>query len=241
MRKNINTEKATSMKFTFIVKPSTSGTKFTTRPDFGPNWTQAELDARVSAICGVPPDKCAAVARQYLLELLQAETPRRALNLFDLIYVKPSSGGAVATPEGFHSATDIKADFALGYLSDVIDDWRKTVTIEKTGDEGAAVPVVESVLNALTGRPDFYTAGQNIRLQGDRLAFTPTNTSQGVFTSPADSGPWTRLTTYGPVSDKQVYVLIPTGTTVAIRLKVINEGLHETVYTGTLSPETPPA
>lgn len=152
------TAPSTPMNFTFIVKPSTDGEKFTTRPAFGPNWTQAELDALVSAAHGVPPETCRAIGRQYFLELLNAATPRRCLRLFDLLYTRPSSGGVQESPDDFHTPTDIKADLVVGYLAEVIRDWREPMTIAKVGQEGVAIPVIDSILNEFTGLLNKYTA-----------------------------------------------------------------------------------
>ena len=60
------------MHITYITKLGPLGRSYTTRIDYGQSWSQAELDERVSAVCGLPPEQCAAVGRQYFLELLQA-------------------------------------------------------------------------------------------------------------------------------------------------------------------------
>ena len=224
------------MNFTFIVKPSTSGSAFTTRPDFGPDWTQAELDARVAAVTGLTAAQCAAAGRQYFLEILQATTPRRALNLFGLLRVAPSCGGTQPAPDGFHTPVDIKADFALGYLADVIRDWRDTMTIEKTGEEGVAAPEIDTVMDVANNAVNHYTVMQNLHILGNDLDFTKAETTQGVFLQPAAGGAWVRLSTYGPITAKQTYVLIPTGITGGQRLKLVNGRGHESVYTNLLLP-----
>ena len=229
------------MHVTIITKLGPLGKNFSTRPEFGPDWDQADLDARVAAICGVPPDKCAAVAKQYFLEILQADSPRRVLNFVGLLRVVPTTGGTATTPDGFHTAEDVKADFSISYLPDVIHAWRATSTIEKTGDEGPAVPIIEAVLNALTNTKDTYTAAQNIHFLGDRLGFDKLNPNQGVFISTGENGPWVRLNTYGPITAKQIFVLIPAGTTGGLRLKVVNETNRESVYTIVIYPEQAPA
>ena len=218
----------TQMEFTFVVKLTSDGEKFTTRPDFGPNWTQAELDARVhAAFPAVPADQCGLIAQRYFLELLAADSPRRAPKLFDLLYVRPSCGGTSTTPDGFHNGSDIKADIVVGYLAEVIRDWQGQISIRKTGQEGAAIPVIDTVLDESTGAQNHYTALQNVRLVGDHLDFDRTKTDQGVFLAPAAGGPWVRLTTYGPTTEKNIYVLIPSGTTGAQKLRVVNTVGHE--------------
>lgn len=218
----------TQMEFTFVVKLTTDGEKFTTRPDFGPNWTQAELDARVhAAFPAVPADQCALIAQRYFLELLAAESPRRCPRLFDLLYFRPSCGGVSTTPDGFHNATDLKADFIVGYLAEVIREVQGQISIRKTAQEGAAIPVIDTVLDEATGVQNHYTALQNVRLVGDHLDFDKTKPAQGVFIAPAAGGAWVRLTTYGPVTKTQIYVLIPSGTTGAQKLRVVNEGERE--------------
>lgn len=218
----------TQMEFTFITKLTTDGAKFTTRPDFGPNWTQDELDALVHAkFPDVPAATCAAIAKQYFMELLCADTPRRCLRLFGLIYSRPSSGGTATTPEGFANAEQIKADMIIGYLAEVVRDWREKLTIRNTGSEGVAAPVVEAVLDEANGAQNHYTAMQNVRLVGQNLDFDKTQATQGVFIAPAAGGPWVRLTTYGPITEGQIYVLIPSGTTGAQKLRVVNDGGHE--------------
>ncbi len=218
----------TQMEFTFITKLTTDGEKFSTRPDFGPNWDHGELDNLVHAkFPDVPAATCRAIGKQYFMELLCADTPRRCLRLFDLLYVRPSSGGAKAAPEGFANPEDIKADMVVGYLAEVIRDWREKLTIRNTGSEGAAIPVVEAVLDEATGAQSHYTAMQNVRLVGVNLDLDKTKSDQGVFIAPAAGGAWVRLTTYGPITQGQIYVLIPSGTTGAQKLRVVNAGGHE--------------
>ena len=225
------------MKISFVVKITPSGKAFSTRIDRGPDWTQAELDGLVSGLHGLPPEKCFAVGREYFRQVLLAARPRRILNLFGLLYVDPSTGGSAPTPEGFHTAEDIKADFPIGYLAETIHEWRKTLTIEKTGEEGVARPLVRTVINLLTNHADHYTENQLLRLLGEYLGFTRTNLAQGVHMAPTDNGPWVRLNTYGSISDRQVLVLIPAGTTGPIWLKLINEVGHEAVCSITVLPE----
>jgi hypothetical protein len=218
----------TQMEFTFITKLTTAGEKFTTRPAFGPSWTHDELDGLVHAkYPDVPAATCRAIGKQYFMELLCADSPRRCLRLFDLLYVRPSSGGNASTRDGFANADDIKADMIVGYLSEVIRDWREKLTMRNTGSEGAAIPVIEAVLDEANGGPNHYTAMQNVRLVGVNLDFDKTQADQGVFIAPAAGGPWVRLSTYGPITKGQIYVLIPSGTTGAQKLRVVDEGGHE--------------
>ena len=228
------------MHIPFFSKLGPSGRNYTSRIDFGEDWTQEELDGIVSGICGTPPAKCAEIGREYFRQILQAATPRRIFNLFGLLRVTPSTGGTAATPDGFHTAEDLKADIPLSYNADVIHAWRATCTIEKVGDEGAAIPIIDTIINGLTGTPNTYTAAQAIHLQMENGSFNKLLPNQGVFISTGENGPWVRLTAYGPVSDKNIYAFIPAATTGGIRIKVINEALHEFVYTVVLFSEQPP-
>jgi len=218
----------TQMEFTFITKLTSDGEKFTTRPAFGPNWSHDELDGVVHGkFPDVPAATCRAIGKQYFMELLCAGSPRRCLRLFDLLYVRPTSGGTKGTRDGFANPEDLKADMVVGYLAEVIRDWREKITMRNTGSEGAAIPVIEAVLDESNGEPNHYTVMQNVRLVGVNLDLDKAQADQGVFIAPAAGGPWVRLTTYGPITQGQIYVLIPTGTTGAQKLRVINEGGHE--------------
>jgi len=228
------------MHIPFFGKPGPSGRNYTSRIDFGEDWSQEEIDALVSGICGTPPAKCAEIFGTYLRQFLKAETPRRGFKLFGgLLNVKPSTGGTAATPDGFHTAEDLKADVFLSYTADVIHDWRSTCTIEKMGDEGVAVPTIGTILNCLTGTPNTYTPAQAIHLQTENGSFDKRDSTQGVFISTGENGPWVRLTAYGSITDKNIYAFIPAGTTGGIRIKVINDVMHEFVYTVVLYPEQP--
>ena len=96
------------MKIPYIVKLAVSGQKFSSRPVFGPNWTQPELDPLISAATGVPPAKCAQIGRLYFLTLLHALLPRRIFDLFGLLRVEPTTGGTAATVDGFRTASDLQ-------------------------------------------------------------------------------------------------------------------------------------
>lgn len=86
---------------------------------------------------------------------------------------------------------------------------------------------VQPVLDESTGTHNHSTALQNVRLVGVNLDFDKTDLTQGVFIAPAAGGAWVRLTTYGPITQGQIYVLIPSGTTGAQKLRVVNAGGHE--------------
>lgn len=225
------------MNLTFVTKPTTDGEKFTTRLSYGPDWTQAELDAKVhEAFPDVPAEQCALIARQYFLEIINSPAPRRCLRLFGMLRVAPTSGGTSPTPEGFLSPIGIKASVALTLLADLIRDWREGCTVQNVGSEGVAAPEIESVIDISTGELNTYTAEQNVRVMGDDLAFTRTDTTKGICIGPSADGPWTRLNTYGTISDENVTVLIPAATTGPIWIKAINDRGHMFVYTTPLTP-----
>ena len=121
------------MHVTFVTKPGPLGKDYCTRPDFDENWTQAELDALVSSACAVPPAKCAEIGGEYFRQIRQSPTMRRMFKLFSQVDIKPTTGGTATTPDGFHTAEDLNADFSINFTSEVIDAWRATCTIEKTG------------------------------------------------------------------------------------------------------------
>ena len=224
---------AGTMNLTHILKLGTSGVDFSTRLNYDNNYTQAELDGIVATKHGVTPEKAAAIGREYFLTLMDSATPRKILNLFGLLSVKPTSGGKSVTADGFHTAEDIAAGWAITMKAEVIRDWREGCTIEQVGEEGVAAPEFVTVQNAFNNQLNTYTALQNIHISGKNLRFDKGDATTGVFMQPAAGGAWTRLTTYGPVSRGNVYVLIPVGTTGNQRIKLINESAHETIY-GTL-------
>ena len=202
--------------------------------------SQAELDALVSAKHGVPAATCQAIGKEYFLAFLQAAAPTKCLNLFGLLAVRPTSGGKESGPDGFHNATDIKFDLSVTYLADVIRGLRDTSTIQNVGHDGPGDPHVEFVENMVNGALGSYTAGQMVHLSGEHLGFAraeailPAGTT-GVFLQPAAGGAWVHLTTYGNLSDENVEVLIPTATTGAQRIKVVNSRGFEGVFGTTIA------
>ena len=90
---------------------------------------------------------------------------------------------------------------------------KPAATVEKVGDEGVAVPEIDSVLNLATDALNRYTAERMIRVMGDALDFDRQATGAGLFHGPRSDGPWVRLGTYGTISEENVSVLIPAGTT----------------------------
>jgi len=228
------------MHITFLTKLGPLGHNVSSRPDFDEDWTPEELDQMVSNICGTPKEKCREIGGEYFRQIRQCPTMRRVFGLFGEVDVKPTTGGVASTPDGFHTAKDLKADILVNYTAEVIDAWQNSCTIEKVGEEGPAFPIIEMVYNGLTGTQDTYTDLQMVRMLGSHLPFNKLKTDQGVFMATGENGPWVRLNTYGQITDRQIFVLIPAGTTGGIRLKVINETHRETVYGIVLFPEVPP-
>ncbi len=225
----------------FITKPTSTGNAITTRIVPGPDYTQAELDAAVSAKHNVPAATCAAIGREYFHLILTSPAARRSLDLFGLLGIRPTTGGSKPTPDDFHDATDLKLDISITYLADAIRALRESSTIEKVGHEGAGTPELETIENMATGTISSYTAGQMLHISGSDLDFTRSMASNpggtmGVFIQPGAGGAWVHLTTYGSLSSKNVQVLIPTGTTGAQNVKVINERGLEGVFGTSIGP-----
>jgi hypothetical protein len=225
-----------AMNLTYKTILNTSGEGYSTRLSYGEDFTQAELNAAVAAAHSVTPEQAEAIGREYFAILMAAATPRRCLNLFGLMSVQPTSGGSSPLPDGFHNATDINAGWAITMLADVLRDWRETCTIEKVGDEGAAAPVMESVINEADGVLNTYTSSQLVHILGDRLAFDKTDLTQGVFFDTVPPSTPIRAEVFGPIGDKNVYAAVPGGI-LAGPLKVIltNNRGHTSTYTTTIT------
>ena len=215
------------MNIPFITKPTPSGSAITTKLGTVPDFTQAELDALVSAKHGVPAATCAAIGKEYFLAFLQAPVPTKCLNLFGLLGIRPTSGGKETGTDDFHNATDINFDLAVVYLTDAIRELRDTSTIQNIGHDGPGDPHLEIIENMVNGALNSYTPGQMVRISGEHLSFERAAAiipagNVGAFIQPAAGGAWTHLTTYGNLSDATVEVLIPAAITGQQRLKIVN-------------------
>ena len=225
----------------YIVKLTTTGDKYTTRLVPGPDWKPEEVDQIVSGICGAPPAKCREILSQYIHTLFTGDQPRGIRDLAGGLHFRPTSGGVSDSVNGFRTADDIGVDMIVGFAPEVITAWRTNITIQKVGEEGLAVPVLDAIHNGLSDNHDTYTALQMIAIFGNRLGFDKSLLQQGAFIATGENGPWVRLMVYGPVTEQKVYVLIPAGTTGPIRIKIVNRALHETVYSEVLTAEPGPA
>ena len=228
----------TAMSFKYHPAPKSNG-GFTTRVALGPEFDQAAMTAEVAAETGVPADKCPLVFQTYVQKILH-----RAANgccwsseFLGMLRVQPTSGGSAALPGELDSAEAINADVAFSLITPVRDAWRGTLSVESQGEVGLLTPVIESIVNSQNDTINTYTPGTLIRVRGDRLKFTKTNTNVGLFLKPG-AGAEVRCTSYGTINPGEVIALVPatlTGPLTARFVALINGTLRTSTYTTPLT------
>lgn len=231
------TQPNTMSTFRYNVAPNSNG-GFTTRAHRGDPVDQTTMLDTISTAAGVTPAQAESVLRSFFDQVLAATavsgwTP----SFLDTLTFRPTSGGSSPTPEGFHNADDLNADVALSFLAPKIAAWRSSLSIQSLGEVGKVLPIVESVIRQSDSAAGKYTAGGLIQLRGNHLNFDKTDLTQGVFLKPG-SGAEVRVTEYATIQPQSVIVLVPTGLTGPLTLRVaayINGSVRTSTYTDPLT------
>lgn len=223
--------------FKYNVAPNSQG-GFTTRAVRGEPGDPAAFIAAVAAAANTTPEIAEAVLRAFFQRLLACGGGCEWFpDLLGLVSVRPTSGGSSPSPDGFHNADDINASVVITFLAEVIRDWRSTLTLESLGEVGKLTPVIESTIRQHDKAVDKYTVGRLVQVRGDRLNLDPDDLSQGIFLK-AGSDPEVRVTEYATIEPGSLTILIPTGLTGPLTVRVVNHingSLRSYTYTNPLT------
>lgn len=231
------TKNTTMSTFKFNVIPNSSG-GFTTRAVLGEPIVEADFTALVATAAGTTPQITTAVLTAFAVKLREcAAGCGWSPGLYGQFSVRPTSGGSKPTPDAFQNAGEINADIALSFLAEKIDDWRAGLTLESQGTKGLVTPVIDTIISEENQAENHYVVGTMIRLIGHDLRFDKTQLTQGVFFVKAD-GTEVRATVYGPITPSAVTVLVPTGLSGPLHVRIaafINGSVRSYTYTHTIS------
>lgn len=96
-----------------------------------------------------------------------------------------------------------------------------------------SAPVIDSMINQVTGALNIYTAGSLMQVRGDNLKFSQTDVLQGIFLTNS-AGVEVRCTVYANIEPQSDIFLVPSGTTgpQTVRMAAhINSSLRSYTYT----------
>ncbi len=232
------TAQPTMSTFKYYVVPKAKG-GFSTRVLLTDEFDDATIDNAVAATTGLTAAQCAAVVTAYINQIAAfAAGGGWSHDFHGLFSVRPSTGGASDSPDGFNNASDINANITIAINPGLRVAWQGGLTLESQGQVGLLIPEIDSIINLHDGTQDTYTGGEILQLNGDNLDLGKTDLSQGVFyTTEADPGVKVRIASYGPIGPTQANAIMPTGVTGPLRIYVvnmINGTLREALYVRTV-------
>lgn len=223
--------------FQYNVSPKSTG-GYRAVPVLGDQFTEAAILPAIATSAGVTEEQATNVIKAFLAKLRECSAGCGwSQSLFGELTVRPTAGGSQPGPNDFDNAEEINADIALSFKAEVIDAWRSTLTLENMGTKGLVTPVISTTTSLENGAEDHYVVGTNIRLVGHDLRFDKADLTQGVFFIKTDQSE-VRGTVYGPINPSDVTVLVPTGLSGPIRLRIaayINGSIRSYTYTKTLT------
>lgn len=223
--------------FKYNTAPNPQG-GFTTRAVLGEQIVQTDITAMIATAAGVTPVQAEAVIKTFFAKLLECATSCGwSPGLYDIVRVRPTSGGSEVAPDDFHNPDDINADVALSFTKVAIENWRATLSIESLGEVGLITPVIDTILDITTGTADHYTPANMIQLRGDNLRFSQSNAQQGTFFRSGTAAE-VRGTLYGQNEPGIVSVAVPAALSGPLQVRhaaFINGSIRSYTYTHLIS------
>ena len=184
------------------------------------------------------PEQAEAVLRAFFAKVLACSAGCDwSPDFLGLIRFSPTSGGSSPTPSGFHNPDDINADIALSFTAETIRQWRSTLSIESLGEVGKVTPLIETIIRQSDGAVDKYQALGLVEVRGNHLNFNASDVTQGIFLK-AGAAPEVRVTQYANISPQSVVILIPSGLTGPLNVRVasfINGSVRTSTYTDVIT------
>ncbi|MGK7905386.1 MAG: DUF4469 domain-containing protein [Hormoscilla sp.] len=224
-----------------IIKKSIGTAPYTTRPDLGPALTQAEVVRQLSSFTALTEGEVTNVFNSLFQVLLTAALAGRPTEiLFGGFRISLSCGGAIDDLEQTLTIEDINPQVTIHLGSSFQKRFLADVTLERTGVVGEKVPEIDYTFNSTTESNDTYTPGGPMRIVGDHLKFSKSDSQQGIFFRSQTDGTEVRASLYIEVTNGNTIFIVPSEVTgdqkLIVRVKYGNN-LRETVYQATLPQE----
>lgn len=228
----------TMSTFKYNIAPKSTG-GFTTRVVRTEPVADATLLGLIASEASLTPQQAEAVLRAFAKVALGCSSGCAwSSNFLGIYSFRPTSGGSNPAPDGFHNPADINADVSLSFSPETISTWQHQLTLESQGEVGKVTPAIDTIICQSGGGQDKYIAGGLIQVRGDYLNFKTTDLTQGIFFKPA-TGPEVRAGSYAVIKPQSVVVLVPTGLTGPLIVRVssfINGSVRSDTYTNPITP-----
>lgn len=224
-----------------IIKKAIGTAPYTTRPDLGPALTQGEVVRQLSSFTSLTEGEISNVFNSLFQVLLTAALAGRPTEiLFGSFRISLSCGGAIDDLEQALTLEDINPQVTIHLSSSFQKRFLADVTLERTGVVGEKVPEIEYTFNSTTESNDTYTPGGPMRIVGDHLKFSKSDSQQGIFFRAQTDGTEVRASLYIEVTNGNIIFIVPSEVTgdqkLIVRVKY-GKNLRETVYQATLPQE----
>jgi hypothetical protein len=231
-------ESNTMTTFQYHVAPNPGG-GFRTRPVLRDAIGSDAFVALVADSASVTPEQAGAVLDAFVQHVCAcAAGCAHGPDIRGKLRFVPTSGGNSETPDGFENPLEMNCDIALSLTVEARDGWRAGLTLESLGEVGKVSPYIGSILSQETGEENRYTPGALVALNGARLRFDKSDTTQGVFFR-SGSDPEVRANIYGTVTPTSLSVLVPATLSGPLSVRVaahINGSVRSFTY---MTPITP--
>jgi hypothetical protein len=218
--------------FQYNIAPNPRG-GFTSRPVLRKPVSDQTLLEGISAQTGFSPEQVTQVVNATLDAIMKsAAQSDYSMAFLGRLRFTPSCGGSQSRQDDFHTADNLNAGVALTIDPRDITKWRRTLRLESQGLMGKITPEITSVISLEGGQVDAYQPGRLLEVRGNNLRFDRDDPAQGIFFTPA-GGTEVRAGVYGPLLPKTVSVLVPTGLTGPLEVRIaayINGSVRAFIY-----------
>ena len=225
------------MSFHYLVKPNTaaSANPFSTRPNPQATVEADEFLAEVAARAGVDRATVEKVLPALFASIagFVRETRPIAATL-DLFRVVPVCGGSFPTADPDDNAIRATCDFALQPLPALRTAFQDGLSLEKSGQVGAVVPVLDSVVSMPGKVANSYHPGGGLEVRGSHLrnnnpGFQPTATLSNLD----GSSPVSVMVL--DASNRKATIALPATGLTGAKVLHYNDGEHTVAYATTLT------
>lgn len=220
------------MSFHYLVRPNsfTSNQPFSTRPDPQPTVEADEFLADVATRAGVDRATVEKVLRALFASIqgFLRETRPIAATL-GLFRVTPVSGGAFATADPDDNAIRATCDYSLQTLPALRTAFQENLPLEKAGQVGAVIPVLDSVA-AMPGKlADKYHPGGGLEVRGSHLrSSNPADVPTATLTNPDGTSPVVLMVL--DASNRKATIAVPATGLTGAKLLRYSDGEHSVTY-----------
>ncbi len=226
------------MPFHYLIKPGAPGSNnpFSARANPQETVEADEFLADIATRAGAERAAVEKVLRALFDSIIGfGRESRPVAATLELFRVIPVAGGSYATASPDDNAIRKTCGFSLQPLPAVRAAFQEGLALEKDGQVGVIVPVLDSVAAMPGKQANKYHPGGGLEIRGSHLrSSNPDETPSATLTNPDGSSPVTLLVL--DASNRRATVAVPAGALTGAKILKYSDGEHTVQYATQLTP-----